>query len=291
MADSFIEQVKRDRESISRLSEEERTSLTSILNFFASGDRIALGEAPNSDQSNHSNQSNQSNRSTGPAGHATANDPEDVHGIPITELVKYLNVFTDKPIVSVGCGPGLYEAETLKLNPRLDFIMVDPDPRSFENVEPKLAIDAATVPDLIKTRPELVGKCVLLLIWPNPNESTYDYQAVELLNPVAVVTIYEAKGAAGGDQFHCWLSTVGAKSAVETTPFYDSNKITLSKTYRMRHYYLTRIQGQMDMELRTMVMVTRHDYVIPETLDQIKNIDLAPPGWDRRRDNEICSIM
>jgi hypothetical protein len=48
----------------------------------------------------------------------------------------------------------------------------------------------------------------LFLNWCEPNDSTYDYEAIIKLKPVAVLSIYEIfrgqNGAAGGEMFFNW---------------------------------------------------------------------------------------
>lgn len=100
----------------------------------------------------------------------------------------------DVPMVSVGSGPGELERRAG------DVVCVDPAPPDG------CRVDAPTVPDLIRDRPELVGNCTALLCWCLPNGSTYDMEAVELLRPRAVLSLLErfgdGYGAAGGQLFH-----------------------------------------------------------------------------------------
>jgi hypothetical protein len=50
----------------------------------------------------------------------------------------------------------------------------------------------------------------LFLNWCEPNESTYDYEAIIKLKPIAVLSIYEIfggqNGAAGGEMFYNWTN-------------------------------------------------------------------------------------
>jgi len=64
------------------------------------------------------------------------------------------------------------------------------------------------VDELISTKPTIVGHCVLFLNWAEPNSATYDRDAIEMLQPVAVVALTElfdsGHGGAGSELFHNW---------------------------------------------------------------------------------------
>jgi hypothetical protein len=117
-------------------------------------------------------------------------------------------------IVSVGSGTGCYEFEMTEgiAELRARLILVDPSPESFRK-HPKstreLKPHFATTTDLIASRPEVVGHCVLLLIWPLPGEATYDIDAIKALQPLSVLVLYETNplqggtgGSAGSDALH-----------------------------------------------------------------------------------------
>ena len=90
-------------------------------------------------------------------------------------------------IVSVGSGCGHLESSLMHhSNQSLKIITVDPDPYSFpvpsrikyETLMPQFA----SVNDLIENNPSIVGNNILLLAWPTPIDSTYDYDAIRLLS-------------------------------------------------------------------------------------------------------------
>ena len=103
----------------------------------------------------------------------------------------------DLPIVSVGSG----DAETeyaFERRHHKKIICVDPDPKSFNKGITYIEPEYSYVDDLIQNQPELVGNCHLLLIWPLPNRSEYDVDAIEKLNPLSFVIVYEPSGGSGG---------------------------------------------------------------------------------------------
>lgn len=114
------------------------------------------------------------------------------------------------PIISVGSGDGEYESKISQMF-GFDIICIDPKPGSFsQNETVYLAPKYATVTDLIKEQPDIVGKCNLLLIWPNPDSfGTYDYEAIEALKPKEIVSVYAVCGAAGSSNFHSFVKNVG----------------------------------------------------------------------------------
>jgi hypothetical protein len=148
--------------------------------------------------------------------------------IPFETVFNYLNA-TKRTVVSVGCGNGVYEKRLR--NAGLDVILVDPKPESWvsypvdENTY--LKPDYSYVRDLVENMPEIVGNCTLFLCWPSPNGSTYDIEAVKLLNPLFVVTFYETIGGAGGEIFHSWLSTTGAPCEISPCGKFGETKKSL----------------------------------------------------------------
>lgn len=128
---------------------------------------------------------------------ATLHEPT---GVPVRHMKAFLvDVAATggaEHIVSVGSGTGAYEFAMTQGKPALRkrLILVDPDPYSFQSRRTdgaELPPDFATVPDLVKARPEVVGNCVLLLIWPSPNESHYDFDAIYELNPRGIFLMLE----------------------------------------------------------------------------------------------------
>ena len=139
-----------------------------------------------------------------------------------TDIVyRYINDFSKhykKPIISIGSGGAQIEYDTQQQF-NVNWICVDPEPQSFigqgcvqiEHNNPSVLIKPAfkTVQDLVKENPEYIDNCIIFLNWCNPNKSEYDYEAIQLLKPIAILTIYErflgGNGAACGEKFHQWL--------------------------------------------------------------------------------------
>jgi hypothetical protein len=101
-------------------------------------------------------------------------------------------------IVSAGSGDGKVErgiiaAYRKHFGEELDITLVD--------CNPKFEVHFRTVDDLIKKRPNVVGNCVLLIIWP----WNYDIDAVRQLQPRAALTAYETTGAGGTEEFRAFL--------------------------------------------------------------------------------------
>lgn len=150
--------------------------------------------------------------------------------------LQYLDYDKELRIISVGSGLGKWE-KSFENETKRQIICVDPDPESFnrpnENESEDIyhRPDFPLVDDLIKFDPSVVGNCILLLLWPTPNLSTYDIEAVFKLKPNHVVTVYETIGGAGGEQFHIWLQEVGAPNGN-----YRSNESSFIKKQAMVPY-------------------------------------------------------
>ena len=103
------------------------------------------------------------------------------------------------PIISVGSGDAQVEYQFIRKH-YCPIICVDPKPDEFTQGRIYVEPEYDYVSNLIKDKPELVGNCHLLLIWPYPNESTYDVEAIKALDPVSFILIYESTGSSGGTQ-------------------------------------------------------------------------------------------
>jgi hypothetical protein len=129
------------------------------------------------------------------------------------QLASVVGAFPGVPVVSVGSGPGILE-RTID-----ECITVDPAPPEG------VVVTASTVDELLAVRPELVGECVLLLVWCLPNDSTYDWDAVQSLRPKAILTLLEqfddSYGAAGGSKFHEFLKQPTGYRQVHRTGIED----------------------------------------------------------------------
>jgi hypothetical protein len=134
------------------------------------------------------------------------------------------------PIVSMGSGTGVIEYLAKKKNNDINWICVDndptmnfpPDANQYIN-QPLMNIDYNSCDQLIEATPSIVNNCILFLNWCEPNESTYDYEAIIKLKPIAVLSIYEIfegqNGAAGGEMFYNWT--------------YDNTDYRLKEEYKL----------------------------------------------------------
>ncbi len=107
-------------------------------------------------------------------------------------------------------------------------LCVDPAPLSFNSRgldTPFQAPNYDRVKSLLRARPQLRRNCVLILNWPNPNESMYDIDAVMALEPCGFFTTLEYwgdSGGAGSIMFHRFLKT--------TKDYRLAHKISLNKS-------------------------------------------------------------
>jgi hypothetical protein len=139
------------------------------------------------------------------------------HSIPIDEIVKYIklsqSIDPQLKIVSVGSGPGDLEKILVDRIER-EIICVDPKPESFVEFpnDKKKCIKPhfSTVQEMLKENKEQKDeKYILLLFWPSPSTVFfYDIEAISLLKPEVIISVYETTGAAGSDIFHLWLDKI-----------------------------------------------------------------------------------
>lgn len=102
-------------------------------------------------------------------------------------------------IISIGCGDGFVDRSTSIIKTyhdhfgsELDIILIDPNP--------KYEVDFRTVEDLIEKRPNIVGKCSLLIIWPEyeSDNDNYDINSIYKLRPRAVLTLMSSASVVVG---------------------------------------------------------------------------------------------
>ncbi len=122
------------------------------------------------------------------------------------------------PFVSIGSGIGAIEYFTKKQNDNIEWICIDnndnpndfpPSAKNYIN-KPLMKIDYKLCQDLINNNPSIINNCIIFLNWCLPNDSTYDYEAIIKLKPLAILSIYEEcddmmSGAAGGEMFYNWI--------------------------------------------------------------------------------------
>lgn len=119
------------------------------------------------------------------------------------------------PIISMGSGTGVIEYLAKKKNNDINWICIDNDitmnfplgANQYIN-QPLMNIDYNSCDELIINKPDIINNCILFLNWCLPNDSTYDFDAIIKLKPIAVLSIYElfdgSNGAAGGELFYNW---------------------------------------------------------------------------------------
>ena len=119
------------------------------------------------------------------------------------------------PFISIGSGTGTIEFLAKKKNDDINWVCIDndttmnypSDANKYIN-KPLMNIDYNSCDELIINKPEIINNCILFLNWCLPNDSTYDFEAIIKLKPIAVLSIYEvfkdSNGAAGGELFYNW---------------------------------------------------------------------------------------
>ena len=150
---------------------------------------------------------------------------------------EYLLTISNLPIVSVGSGPGVVE-RILDEAFAIDCICVDPAPKSYINAPEAICKLPAYsfVQYLIDHKIGIVGKCCLLLNWSNPNDSTYDYDALVALKPQFLIWIGETSGTAGGKKMLQWLKNCGIDMEVEDEILVEYPTYNLIKEYHIDGY-------------------------------------------------------
>jgi len=136
---------------------------------------------------------------------------------------KIMKYHTSQKLISVGSGYGVLEdyidSTYAIMQKNIDLICIDPEPCSyrFQNYpsRPLMPPDYAYVDDYLEQLEKQPSKeqsscsekseCDLLLCWSNPNDSTYDLEAIIKLKPQTVFIIYEMTGAAGSSSLHNWI--------------------------------------------------------------------------------------
>jgi hypothetical protein len=117
----------------------------------------------------------------------------------ITILHQFCLTYPELYIIVVGSGSALSEACYLIKYPEnaYRFIFVDPNPMSFgaegqQYTKPFLEPNYSTVRKLIKQKKQLIDNCIVLLNWCDPDNSTYDKESIDLLQPKAFLTLTES---------------------------------------------------------------------------------------------------
>jgi hypothetical protein len=117
-----------------------------------------------------------------------------------------------------------------------NLICVDPAPGDWSRTarsitsrfgKPGMQPEYATVDELVKARPELVGDVVVLLPWCSPSDVTYDIDALIALQPTSIVIVYSPDGSAASSHMQNWLFMMG----MDATPN-PKNKVLMCKHIR-----------------------------------------------------------
>lgn len=82
-----------------------------------------------------------------------------------------------------------------------DIICVDPCPQSYDKREIVIAPQYSDVHELVEKSPGIVGNCSLLLVWSSPNDANYDVEAIKVLKPNRVMSVFDASGPAASFDF------------------------------------------------------------------------------------------
>ena len=107
-------------------------------------------------------------------------------------------------IISVGSGNGMVDKEIIATYRKhfgedIKITLVDPNP-DYE-------VDFRVVDDLIRARPEIVGNCIVLILWPDPmgENDGYDIDAIRELRPLAALVLYDPTEVSGSDELTGFL--------------------------------------------------------------------------------------
>jgi hypothetical protein len=156
--------------------------------------------------------------------------------LTLTALHTFCSAYPRMQPISVGSGNGILEFCYAKkyTESKETILCVDPAPLSFNSDGIDIPFQApkyGSVESLLSANPQLRRNCVLVLNWPNPNESTYDFDAVQALEPCGFFTTLEHwgdSGGAGGSSFHRFLRDCEHNPAHQ--PYRLAHRIRLNKS-------------------------------------------------------------
>lgn len=125
-------------------------------------------------------------------------------------------LISDNNIVSVGCGSGKYEK---MLDPDERIICVDPNPLYYREEKEQRKINYKYTKELITDKPDIIGNCSLMLIWPfaclDDRSEGYDIDTITQLKPIKLMIIYDATGFSGSPELAKSIERIGG-------PTYDN---------------------------------------------------------------------
>ena len=212
----------------------------------------------------------------------------------------------NEKIISFGSGKCELEIHLEKSNDNNNekIICVDPNPGSFSNdrffVE-KRKPDYPLVQDLVESKPDIVGNCNLMLIWPSPNEigGSYDIKAVKDLNPKSVLIVFESTGSSGSPSLLNMIEKIDTKDSDNNFVVGESRefsmfgldlsdtdtKIELETKYVAIRCYRKKTVHPNDVFYHKYLILLREDQFTEEIKPFIEN---APT---ERSEDPSCSIM
>lgn len=137
-------------------------------------------------------------------------------GIPYKKISYHVKTALDitnvNNIISVGSGSGEIE-NFIEKDLGIKIICVDPlYSKNIGSIYHRNKVthivkepDYDYVETLMLKKPNVISDNILMLMWPLPNESKYDIEAIYKLKPKAVILYYDISGGAGGNQLQKWL--------------------------------------------------------------------------------------
>lgn len=130
------------------------------------------------------------------------------------EIWKRVEPYSELPLVSVGSGMGLLE-KYIETEHKKPVICVDPTTGKRDKYTKVTRVrkpDFPNVVELLKMKPELIGNCHLLLIYPLTDYVTYDICAICDLKPVYVTLLYGPASKSGSFSLVRFLRKCGVKN-------------------------------------------------------------------------------
>lgn len=180
----------------------------------------------------------------------------------VNDYIQNVNKTYNLPFVSVGSGDALLESN----NKNVNWICVDPKPEEYMKDRNKgnvyLKPKYAYVKDLVDNEPNLVNNVVLFINWAYPGLD-YDYEAIKILNPVAILVIYDQNGVAGGLMFHDWIPSSYSKEN-EYNILYETNESAEDMLYASI-VWLNR--SDVNVDLNQITLTDKYEYQEQEDYD------------------------
>ena len=148
----------------------------------------------------------------------------------------FMGLGDGKKIVEVGSGNG-HLAKVISSIAKTKVITIDPLEEKFlGNTEQKSDFDY--VETYLKTNNADID--YLVLNWTNPNDGSYDVDAIQKLKPENIILLYASCGAAGTRDLHKWICEGHKGYKVEKVYGYNEDCITMFYRdvikYRLIHF-------------------------------------------------------